>query len=197
MSKRIWEQFFQKRGRFYLLPHSSFHKIISKFKTYRISKVIDIGCGSGRHSIGLAKEGFTVNSIDFSKEALNLAKKWAKSESLDIKFKEGNIHKKLPYRSNSFDAAIAIDSIYYENSEAVNFTLDEIKRILKPEGLLFITLPTQVGNPLITHLIFSEKEIIEIISSRFTIIDKFMDKRKYSCLFALNQIKDKVVNLKF
>lgn len=197
MSKKIWEQFFQKRGRFYLLPHPSFQKITSKFKAYRISKVIDIGCGSGRHSIELAKEGFNVDSIDFSKEAVNLAKKWAKSEDLKIKFKEGNIHKKLPYRSNTFDGAVVIDSIYYENSEAVNFTLDEIKRILKPEGILFITLPTQVGNPLITHLIFSEEEIIEIISSRFTILDKFMDKRKYYCLFALNQTKEKVVNLKF
>lgn len=197
MMRQSWENFYKTRGRFYLEPHPNFSKVVNRLKTYRSKRVLDLGCGSGRHVIELASAGFEVCGIDFSQEALALAKKWLKTSKLTAKLKRGNIHKKLPYRSNFFDAVIAIDSIHYENSKAMNTTLDEIQRVLKPDKILFITLPTQIGNPLITHLIFEEEEIKEILAERFTIFDSFFDERKYLCVFALNKAQDKVVNLKF
>lgn len=45
-------------------------------------KIIDIGCGSGRYTVALAKEGFEVLGIDFSSQMLNIAHQLAKEDSV-------------------------------------------------------------------------------------------------------------------
>lgn len=183
--KKVWDKFFQDRGRFYLLPHKQFNKVIERFKVYRLNKLLDLGCGSGRHSIELAKNGFSVTGVDFSQSAIDLAKKWARSEKLKINFLRANFHKKLKFQDNSFDGAIAIDSIHYDSSESMTFTLKELRRIIRPKGLLFLTLPTQIGNPLVTHLIFEKDEIKSILEPSFKVLDSFSDKRHFQCIFAI------------
>ena len=185
--KKVWNQFYQKRGRFYLLPHPNFSKVTSKFTAYRVCKVLDLGCGSGRHSIELGKAGFDVTGMDFSKDAIKLAKQWVQKEDLKVDFVEGDFYKKLPFKDDCFSGVIAIDSICYDSTETMKFMLDECKRILKDGGLIFVTLPTQVGNPLVTHLIFTKEEIKKIISKNFKIIETFMDRRKYLCVFGLKR----------
>jgi len=186
MSKDTWEKFYRSRGRYYLLPHQNINKVVSKFQTYKIKKVLDLGCGSGRHTIFLSKTDFSLTGIDFSKKAISLAKKWAKKEKVKPKFIIANIHKKLKLKNNSFDAIIAIDSLHYESSEDLKTTLKECKRVLKNDGLIFITLPTQICNPLVTHLIFTKAEIKDLISAQFSILESFLDKNNFLCTFAIN-----------
>lgn len=50
-------------------------------------KILDIACGDGRNSIYLARLGYYVHAVDFSKEALNRLNYFAKSENLDIETK--------------------------------------------------------------------------------------------------------------
>ena len=47
-------------------------------------QILDIGCGTGRHSIELAKRGYTVTGIDLSKSQLNRAKEKASAQNLSI-----------------------------------------------------------------------------------------------------------------
>ncbi|MBU0975263.1 MAG: class I SAM-dependent methyltransferase [Patescibacteria group bacterium] len=185
--KDTWENFYKSRGRFYLLPHPNFDKVVAKLKTYRLNKVLDLGCGSGRHSIELAKQSFRVTGIDFAKEAIRLARQWAKSEKLKVTLITANIHKKISLKDNSFDAAIAVDAIHYSNSEALGKSLDEMKRVTRPGGLVFVTIPTTAGNPLVSHLIFTKDEILNMMKERFKILDSFTDKRKFLCVFGIVQ----------
>jgi SAM-dependent methyltransferase len=185
--RSTWENFYKTRGRFYLTPHSAIKKVISKFKAYRIKKVLDLGCGSGRHAVTLAREGFKLTGVDYSKTALDLAKKWAKVEKLKIDFKKGNIHKEFPFKDNSFGAVLAIDALQYESTEDLKFSLGEIRRVLKPGGLLFITLPTVVNNPLVTHLVFTEEEIKELISDKFKVLESFFDEEKFLCVLGIKK----------
>lgn len=50
------------------------------------SKVLDIGCGDGRHSIALSELGHDVTAIDFSEEAIRRAKKIAQTRNVFVKF---------------------------------------------------------------------------------------------------------------
>ncbi|MDD3648168.1 MAG: methyltransferase domain-containing protein [Candidatus Dojkabacteria bacterium] len=181
--KNTWENFYKTRGRFYLLRHPDFGKVIRKLKAYRTRKVLDLGCGSGRHLIELARNGFTVTGVDFSKEALNLAEKWAKSEKLKITTAAADIHKKLKFKDDSFDAVLAIDSLHYSNSENFEKSLKEIGRVVRLGGIVFITTPTTAGNPLVSHLIFTRDEIFNLMNDHFKVIDSFTDKRKFLCVF--------------
>lgn len=50
-------------------------------------KILDVGCGTGRHSIELAKRGYTITGIDLSPSMLERAKEKAKKENLkNVKF---------------------------------------------------------------------------------------------------------------
>ncbi|MDH5746580.1 MAG: class I SAM-dependent methyltransferase [Candidatus Bathyarchaeota archaeon] len=50
------------------------------FKSCKVEKVLDLGCGVGRHCIYLAKNGFDVIGVDVSKHALIMAKEWVRKE---------------------------------------------------------------------------------------------------------------------
>jgi cyclopropane fatty-acyl-phospholipid synthase-like methyltransferase len=50
------------------------------------SKVLDLACGAGRHSILFAKNGFDVTAVDISDNLLNVARKTANELSLNISF---------------------------------------------------------------------------------------------------------------
>jgi 2-polyprenyl-3-methyl-5-hydroxy-6-metoxy-1,4-benzoquinol methylase len=51
-------------------------------------KIIDIGCGTGRHSIELSKRGYTVTGIDLSESQLKRAKEKAEKLNLKIDFQK-------------------------------------------------------------------------------------------------------------
>jgi 2-polyprenyl-3-methyl-5-hydroxy-6-metoxy-1,4-benzoquinol methylase len=47
-------------------------------------KILDIGCGTGRHSIELAKRGYRITGIDLSESQLKMAKEKAFSDNLKL-----------------------------------------------------------------------------------------------------------------
>ena len=69
-------------------------------------KIIDIGCGTGRHSIELARRGYKVTGIDLSESQLARAKEKAKAQNLQIDFQKHDA-RKLPFK-NEYDLAIML-----------------------------------------------------------------------------------------
>lgn len=69
-------------------------------------KILDVGCGTGRHSIELTKRGYSVTGIDLSESQLASARAKAEKENLKIDFQ---IHdaRNLPF-NQEFDAAIML-----------------------------------------------------------------------------------------
>ena len=60
-----------------------FEKEIAFNRSYRI---LDIGCGTGRHSLELARRGYSVTGIDLSESMINKAKDIALKENLKVDF---------------------------------------------------------------------------------------------------------------
>lgn len=69
--------------------HTKF--LLSKIALPSKASVLDLACGSGRHSILLAKQGFNVTGVDLSERLLSEAVKSAKAEGLCIKFIKSDI----------------------------------------------------------------------------------------------------------
>ncbi len=69
-------------------------------------RIIDIGCGTGRHSVELARRGYNVTGIDLSESQLMKAKEKAESRKLIIDFQKLDA-RNLPFR-DEFDLAIMI-----------------------------------------------------------------------------------------
>jgi len=104
------------------------------------AQVLDLCCGQGRHSLELAIRGYTgITGLDRSHYLINRARKLNKQAGLNVQFREGDA-RKLRFKNDSFDAVmIAGNSFgYFESATDDMRVLEEIKRILKPEGKLLI-----------------------------------------------------------
>lgn len=97
------------------------------------SKVLEVGCGTGRTSCYLAKEGAEVTGLDVRPKMLEKAKLRAEKEGVKIDWVEGDIHR-LPFDSGSFDAVFAESVTVFGDIEKV---LKEYNRVLTPDGELF------------------------------------------------------------
>jgi SAM-dependent methyltransferase len=70
------------------------------------SRVLDIGCGPGRHALALARRGMHVAGVDHSDEFIALARTAATSENLDVEFRVADV-RDLDEHDN-FDAVICL-----------------------------------------------------------------------------------------
>lgn len=97
--------------------------------------VLDYGCGYGRTLLELNENGYSkISGIDFSKEMIARAK--SINNNIDFSVIDSA---KVPFEDNSFDAVLllAVLTCVHNNQEQENI-IREIKRVLKPEGVLYI-----------------------------------------------------------
>ncbi len=134
-----WDKIFKKQGKVFKKVQEDIPKIVKLFKKRVVRRVLDLGCGSGRHLVYLAKKGLKMYGIDNSPAGIKITKDWLKKEKLRANLKIGSIFKKLPYEDNFFDALIAIQVINHGKIESIRKLIKEMERILKPKGLIFIT----------------------------------------------------------
>ncbi len=109
------------------------------------AKVLDLGCGVGRHTIYFASIGYDVCAMDLSEEAVNSTKKWLKEEGLKAEVTKGKMTK-LNYPDNYFDLVLAYNVIYHAFKHDVIKTIAEINRVLKPGGYFYVTILTKDPN---------------------------------------------------
>lgn len=134
-----WDTMFRERGKIFKKHQEDIPKVIKLLKKKGAEKVLDLGCGSGRHSVYLVKHGFDVYGIDITKFGIEIAKDWLKKERLKANLKIGDIYQKLPYPDNFFDAIISTQTLHHARIERIRKLIGEMERILKPAGLIFIT----------------------------------------------------------
>ena len=105
-------------------------------------RILDIGCGTGRHSIELTKRGYNVTGIDLSESMLKRAKEKALKENLNIDFQKQDA-RNLTFK-NEFDLAIMLceGAFPLMETDEMNFQiLQNASKALKENGkLIFTTL---------------------------------------------------------
>lgn len=136
-----WDKIYIKKGKDYTSPVNKIPKLVKLFKKYNVKRVLDLGCGGGEHILLLANKNFDVYGIDISKEGIKIARKRLKAKGHKVHLKIGSIYEKLPYKNNFFNAVISLRTIHHARARKIRFLIEEIKRILKPGGLIFITVP--------------------------------------------------------
>jgi 2-polyprenyl-3-methyl-5-hydroxy-6-metoxy-1,4-benzoquinol methylase len=105
-------------------------------------KILDLGCGTGRHSIELTKRGYSVTGIDLSKSQLERAKEKAKTQNLKINFVQADA-RELNF-ANEFDIVIMLCEGGFplmETDEMNYMILKNASNALKSNGkFIFTTL---------------------------------------------------------
>ncbi len=106
-----------------------------KFADFRVNNVLDVGCGSGAHTIALTRKGFKVVGIDLSREMISNAVKKACEAGVKPRFLVGDIRKLTLKRK--FDAAVAIYGVlsYFTGDKDLKAALDAIRSYLRRGGI--------------------------------------------------------------
>ena len=92
--------------------------------------VLDLGCGTGRHTVWLAEAGASVTAIDFSEGMLAEARRKPGMES--VHFMVHDLHQPLPISGDSFD--LVVSGLVLEHLRDMETFFAEVARVLKPGG---------------------------------------------------------------
>ena len=105
-------------------------------------RILDIGCGTGRHMIELTKRGYQLTGIDLSESLLRRAREKALKDNLNIDFQKQDARTLTFY--NEFDLVIMLceGAFPLMETDEMNFQiLQNATNALKPKGkLIFTTL---------------------------------------------------------
>ncbi len=169
-------------------------KYILKFlKNYDNPKILDLGAGTGRYSLSLYDLGFDVTAVELVKHNL----KYITMKNPNIKAYLGNALDLPKFSNESFDFIIMFGPMYHLTEKADQIkALNEAKRILKKDGIIFICY--YMNDYAIIKHGFIDGFINEKIND---IDDDFKIKNKETELYAYYRLEDideleKIVGLK-
>lgn len=200
MDKNPWNEIFKEHGAFFGQPHDDMPGIVQFLKSNRAQTVLDLGCGSGRHVVYLAQEGFSVYGIDSSPEGIRITSDALNREGLAADLRIQSMMEPLPFEDSFFDAVIAVQVIHHAGIADIGRIVDEIQRVLKRQGFLFVTVPRlknqgetyleiepntfvpqdgpEKGLP---HHYFTPEELREVFNN-FRITDIHLDAAEHYCV---------------
>ena len=102
-----------------------------------IATALDVGTGTGRYALRLARRGVAVTALDQSAEMLDVARRAAASAGVGIDFHQGAIEDGLRFATDQFDLAVC--ALMLCHVPDLRRALDELARVVRPGGYLLIT----------------------------------------------------------
>ena len=141
-------------------------------------RVLDLACGSGRHSLELVRQGFEAVGADISPQLLEIARRDAEKAGLDVSFVEADL-RELDFEAE-FDIVLSLNdgAIGYLESEAENLrTFEVISRALRPGGRHLMQLPNVLyaREHLPQKSWISGSSMIELVEHRWNESDRYME----------------------
>jgi len=137
-----WNDIFSKKGKVFSTPHPDMERIAGIFLENKVKRILDLGCGTGRHLVYFSKKNFVIYGIDAAPRGLEIARKWLEEESACAELIHHRMEEQFPFEDNFFDAIISVQVLHHNLLKQVQFTVDEVARVIKPGGYIFITVPT-------------------------------------------------------
>ena len=126
--------------------------------------VLDAGCGTGALLERLGRSSHHVG-VDLSEQAIAFCQKrnLPRVIQCDIGY--------LPFADATFDAVICSSVLYHRWVPDVQATLQELRRVLKPDGLLLVNVPafeslhSEHDEKVFTHRRFRRQQLVDVLSA--------------------------------
>lgn len=199
-----WEKVY-RNGPFFSLesPHEDAEYLHELFQQNKIEKILDLGCGDGRHLHFFSKLDYEILGLDYAPTGLHLAGEWLSSDGLSAELVCADMTA-IPWNKEVFDAVISFLVINHNPIERIRRTIMEIHRVLRSGGWLFVAVSTckpvgpiifrsgieiEPGTIVLTegrekgvpHHFFTITELLDEFS-RFAFVDFHWDSYSRACL---------------
>ena len=135
-----WEEIYQTKGDVLKGTLKKISEVVPLFKKKKTKKILDLGCSTGRNSLFLVEQGFSVYSVDNSETAIKMLNQKIKSKNQKNVMTSIQDMRSLSFKNNFFDAVICTGVLQHAILEDQKKTIKEIKRVLRKNGLLITDL---------------------------------------------------------
>jgi SAM-dependent methyltransferase len=185
----IYETFQLNYEKFYTngIPTAQWlYNHISEFKTLQNTSILDWGCGTGRvlrHLPNIAGESNQYFGCDYNPKYV----KWCTENLENIDFKLNIVTPPLDYENEKFDVIYGISIFTHLSLEQHYKWFKELYRVLKPDGVLFLTTHGKVHQFKLT-----EKELIKYNEGELIVHDF---KKEGNRLFSSYQPESFMIHL--
>jgi malonyl-CoA O-methyltransferase len=98
-------------------------------------EILDLGCGTGRHSVRMAGAGACVTAVDFSSGMLEQARQ--KAGEGNIRFQVHDLSQPLPFAEKSFDRVLC--ALVVDHIEDLDKLFSEMHRVCRPAGYVVVS----------------------------------------------------------
>ena len=138
-----WEDIYRRDGHVF----TEIHAVIPEFASLlerqgQIGKrLLDVGCGNGRHLVYFSGLGYHVTGMDSAPSALRLSQEWLERNGRSGNLLRSDSRFPFPIADESFDILLSTQVIHHALLETVLFTIGEITRVVRPGGFILITVP--------------------------------------------------------
>jgi len=137
-----WSKIDQKEREYWSVPSKDVFQFMFHLKDRGHHKIYDLGCGIGRNLFFLLDMGFDVYGSEYSIDAV----KEVNEKLIKLGYSQRVKHESMTEISEddkSYDAVIAYNVVYHAYFSDMVKALDNIYRILKPNGSLLITFQSK------------------------------------------------------
>lgn len=135
----VWETIYKEQGYRAKYPSEDIIRFMAKnfygFKDRKSVKILDLGCGPGKDSWFLAREGFDVYGIEQSESAIEMARARFANDGLKGTFIAGDA-KELHFGQEFFDAVIDDVSLQHNSIKEISEVLSGCSSVLKKGGMM-------------------------------------------------------------
>jgi ubiquinone/menaquinone biosynthesis C-methylase UbiE len=123
-------------------------EVVKRTKAKPPLKVLDLACGTGRHSLVFAQLGFEVSGLDYSKPFLKTARTRARAAGLKIPFIHGEMRNlAVHFAANEFGLVVSLYNSfgYFDRRRDDTKVLSEVYRVLAPGGAFVVNTLNRDG----------------------------------------------------
>jgi SAM-dependent methyltransferase len=94
------------------------------------AKILDLGCGGGRHVIFLSRRGYELYGTDIAPQGLKHSRQWLEAENLTASLALAAMSP-LPFAGESFDGAVSINVLNHARLGDTIHAVSDVSRVLK------------------------------------------------------------------
>ncbi len=128
-----WNSIYKAKGIVQSLPSASAEAAAEGFKSEGLERILDLGCGTGRHTTLLIDRGFEVYGCDCSAEAVEIAR----SLIPEAEFRVCDMSS-LPYDADFLDGILCYQVLQHGCIGDIRKACEEIRRVLRSGGRLYL-----------------------------------------------------------
>lgn len=144
-NKRLWNELYKEARHRPQYPAENVIRFVRKnFHCNGTEKILDLGCGAGRHVLYLANTNIIPWGGDFSASGVAYTKDLLAQAGYD-QYCENVVESttyNLPFADGFFDGVICYGVLYYMDTEHIYKSVKEIERVLKKDALALVLIRT-------------------------------------------------------